>query len=83
MIYHYSGAYLSAYDVLIRPANGTILWVRPMRSVDLHMGYAFDSGFKLRPVGRQSLEELHLLVACRPQQPWLFRTSSTPAAPRR
>jgi TonB-dependent receptor len=47
VIYHYSGAYVSGYDVLDQPGEWDNLWVRPMRGVDLHVGYAFGNGFKL------------------------------------
>ncbi|MBW8860430.1 MAG: TonB-dependent receptor, partial [Caulobacter sp.] len=47
VIYHYTGAYVSDYDVLDQPGEWDNLWVRPMRSVDLHVGYAFDNGVKL------------------------------------
>jgi TonB-dependent receptor len=47
VIYHYTGAYVADYDVLDQPGEWDNLWVRPMRSVDLHVGYAFDNGVKL------------------------------------
>jgi len=47
VIYHYSGAYVSGYDVLDQAGEWDNLWVRPLRSVDLHVGYAFGNGFKL------------------------------------
>ncbi|CAN7576158.1 TonB-dependent receptor [Caulobacter sp. LjRoot300] len=47
VIYHYTGAYVSDYDVLDQPGEWDNLWVRPLRSVDLHVGYAFDNGVKL------------------------------------
>lgn len=47
VIYHYSGAYVSGYDVLDQQGEWDNLWVRPMRGVDLHVGYAFGNGFKL------------------------------------
>ena len=47
VMYRYTGAYVSGYDVLDQPGEWDNLWVRPMRRVDLHVGYAFDNGFKL------------------------------------
>ncbi len=47
LIYHYTGAYLASYDVLDQAGQWDNLWVRPLRSVDLHVGYAFDNGFKV------------------------------------
>ncbi|MBI1683607.1 TonB-dependent receptor [Caulobacter hibisci] len=48
VIYHYTGAYVASYDVLGTAADGwDNLWVRPLRSVDLHVGYAFDNGLKV------------------------------------
>ncbi len=47
VIYHYTGAYLADYDVLDQPGEWDNLWVRPLRSVDLHVGYAFNNGVKL------------------------------------
>ncbi|PZR35957.1 TonB-dependent receptor [Caulobacter segnis] len=48
VMYRYTGAYVAGYDALGTAAVGwDDLWVRPMRRVDLHAGYAFDNGFKL------------------------------------
>jgi len=47
VMYRYTGAYVAGYDVLDQPGEWDNLWVRPMRRVDLHVGYAFDNGFKL------------------------------------
>jgi TonB-dependent receptor len=48
VMYRYTGAYVAGYDVLGSAAVGwDNLWVRPMSRVDLHVGYAFDNGFKL------------------------------------
>lgn len=47
VIYHYTGAYVADYDVLDQAGAWDNLWVRPMRNVDLHVGYAFDNGVKL------------------------------------
>ena len=38
---------MAGYDVLDQPGEWDNLWVRPMRRVDLHVGYAFNNGFKL------------------------------------
>jgi TonB-dependent receptor len=48
VMYRYTGAYVAGYDALGSAAVGwDNLWVRPMSRVDLHVGYAFDNGFKL------------------------------------
>lgn len=40
--YHYTGSFLSTYDILNQGDPWDDLWVRPIRRVDLHAGYQFD-----------------------------------------
>jgi TonB-dependent receptor len=47
VIWNYAGEYLAQYDFVSQGANWDDLWVRSRRRVDLHAGYAFDSGLKL------------------------------------
>ncbi|MFL6602785.1 MAG: TonB-dependent receptor [Steroidobacteraceae bacterium] len=47
LLYNYSGKYLAEYDKLSQNANWDDLWVRPIKRLDMHAGYAFESGLKL------------------------------------
>jgi len=44
--YHYTGSYISTYDFLNQGAPWDDLWLRPIRRVDLHAGYAMDNGLQ-------------------------------------
>ena len=37
--YHYSGAYVSGYDILGKNASWDDLWVEPVQHLDIHAGY--------------------------------------------
>ena len=39
--YHYSGAYVSGYDIFGKNASWDDLWVRPVQHLDIHAGYNF------------------------------------------
>ena len=45
--YHYAGSYIAAYDAFNRGGTWDDLWVRPMRRVDLHIGYAVLDNLQL------------------------------------
>jgi len=47
LLYNYSGSYLAAYDQLGQGKNWDDLWVRPVRRLDMHAGYAFENGVKV------------------------------------
>jgi TonB-dependent receptor len=47
VLYNYSGKYLAQYDQIGLGSNWDDLWVRPTRRLDMHAGYAFESGLKL------------------------------------
>jgi TonB-dependent receptor len=47
LLYNYSGNYVSQYDQLGLGSNWDDLWVRPTRRLDMHAGYAFESGVKV------------------------------------
>ena len=42
--YHATGAYVASYDLMNQGASWDNLWVRPLRRVDLHLGYKFEPG---------------------------------------
>ncbi|WP_413624015.1 TonB-dependent receptor [Luteibacter sp. Lutesp34] len=44
--YHYTGSYISTYDFLNQGAPWDDLWLRPIRRVDLHAGYALANGLQ-------------------------------------
>jgi len=44
--YHYTGSYLSTYDFLNQGSPWDDLWIRPIRRVDLHLGYAMSNGLQ-------------------------------------
>ncbi|MGE7138466.1 TonB-dependent receptor [Luteibacter sp. NPDC031894] len=44
--YHYTGSFISTYDFLNQGAPWDDLWLRPIRRVDLHVGYAMDNGLQ-------------------------------------
>lgn len=47
VLWHYSGAYVSRYDVLSQNASWDDVWIRPMQRVDLHTGFAFGDGIRV------------------------------------
>jgi TonB-dependent receptor len=47
LLYNYMGNYLQTYDQLSIGSNWDDLWVRPTRRLDMHAGYAFESGVKV------------------------------------
>ena len=47
LLYNYSGAYVSQYDMLQQGGDWDDLWIRPQWRLDMHAGYAFDNGLKL------------------------------------
>jgi TonB-dependent receptor len=47
LLYNYAGKYLSQYDQIGVGSNWDDLWVRPIKRLDMHAGYTFDSGLKL------------------------------------
>jgi TonB-dependent receptor len=44
--YHYTGSYLSTYDLLNQNSPWDDLWLRPIRRVDLHAGYLMPNGWQ-------------------------------------
>lgn len=44
--YHYTGSYISTYDFLNQGGPWDDLWIRPIRRVDLHAGYAMANGLQ-------------------------------------
>jgi len=47
LLWHYSGEYVSRYDVLSLNAGWDHEWMRPMQRVDLHMGYDFGNSIRI------------------------------------
>lgn len=45
--YHYTSAWLANYDFLNQGAPWDDLWIRPIKRLDLHAGYAFDNGLQV------------------------------------
>ena len=41
VLYHYSGAYVSTYDILGKGGSWDDLWVDPVQHIDVHAGYNF------------------------------------------
>ena len=47
MSYHYTSAWLANYDYLNQGASWDDLWIRPIKRLDLHAGYAFHNGVQV------------------------------------
>ncbi|GAA0543930.1 TonB-dependent receptor [Rhizomicrobium palustre] len=47
MLWHYSSAYVSRYDILHQNASWDHEWIQPMQRVDLHLGYALSNGLRV------------------------------------
>jgi len=45
--YHYTSAWLANYDYLNQGATWDDLWIRPIKRLDLHAGYAFQNGLQV------------------------------------
>ncbi|WP_414647804.1 TonB-dependent receptor [Dyella sp.] len=45
--YHYTSAWLANYDQLNEGAPWDDLWIRPIKRLDLHAGYAFNNGLQV------------------------------------
>ena len=45
--YHYTSAWLANYDFLNQGAQWDDLWIRPIKRLDLHAGYAFNNGLQV------------------------------------
>jgi outer membrane receptor protein involved in Fe transport len=46
VIWHYTGAYVSSYDVKSFGSSWDDVWVRPMQRIDLHAGYEIGYGVR-------------------------------------
>lgn len=46
LIYHYAGSYIESYNYLGQPGQWDDRWIRPISSVDLHVGYKFGPQLK-------------------------------------
>jgi TonB-dependent receptor len=45
--YHYTSAWLAEYDFLNQGAAWDDFWIRPIKRLDLHAGYAFKNGLQV------------------------------------
>jgi TonB-dependent receptor len=47
VIYHYTSAFVSQYDLMNLGQSWDDLWVRPVQRVDLHAGYKYDDAIQV------------------------------------